>query len=49
MRWSFATFFNQMKREVDASLGEIETLLALGATARQAVQEPLKRRRYCES
>lgn len=36
-------FFNQMKREVDASLGEIETLLALGATARQAVQEPLKR------
>jgi len=36
-------FLNQMKREVEASRGEIETLLALGSTVRQAVQEPLKR------
>ncbi|MFC0214477.1 ABC transporter permease [Paenibacillus chartarius] len=36
-------FFNQLKREADASRGEIETWLALGATARQAVQEVLKR------
>ncbi|PZE21888.1 ABC transporter permease [Paenibacillus xerothermodurans] len=34
---------NQMKREVEASKGEIETLLALGATARQAIQRSLKR------
>ncbi|MDF2961850.1 MAG: iron export transporter permease subunit FetB [Paenibacillus sp.] len=36
-------FLNQMKRELQTSRGEIETLLSLGATMRQAVQEPLKR------
>jgi putative ABC transport system permease protein len=36
-------FLNQMKREVQASRGEIETLLSLGATARQAIQDSLKR------
>ncbi|WP_282935575.1 iron export ABC transporter permease subunit FetB [Paenibacillus sp. RC67] len=36
-------FINQMKREVQASKGEIEVLLSLGATARQAIHEPLKR------
>jgi putative ABC transport system permease protein len=36
-------FLNQMKREVEASRGEIETLLSLGATARQAIQDSLKR------
>ncbi|WP_313893056.1 ABC transporter permease [Psychrobacillus sp.] len=36
-------FLTQLKREVEASKGEIETLLSLGATARQAVQEVLKR------
>ncbi|TDF99405.1 ABC transporter permease [Paenibacillus piri] len=36
-------FLNQMKREMHTSRGEIETLLALGATARQAIQESLKR------
>lgn len=36
-------FLNQMNREADASHGEIETLLALGATPRQAIQEALKR------
>ncbi|WP_284644777.1 ABC transporter permease [Paenibacillus silviterrae] len=34
---------NQMKRETIASRGEIEALLALGANARQAIQEVLKR------
>lgn len=34
---------NQMKREVESSRGEIETLLALGASARQALQDVLKR------
>ncbi|GAA4861170.1 iron export ABC transporter permease subunit FetB [Paenibacillus vulneris] len=36
-------FINQMKREVQASKGEIEVLLSLGATSRQAIHEPLKR------
>ncbi|KIL38804.1 membrane protein [Gordoniibacillus kamchatkensis] len=36
-------FLNQMKRELDASRGDIEALLALGATARQAIQPSLKR------
>lgn len=36
-------FLNGMRREVEASRGEIEALLALGATARQAIQAPLKR------
>jgi putative ABC transport system permease protein len=36
-------FLNQMKREVQSSRGEIETLLSLGATARQAIQDSLKR------
>lgn len=36
-------FLNQMKREVQSSKGEIETLLSLGATARQAIQDSLKR------
>ncbi|NIK79617.1 putative ABC transport system permease protein [Paenibacillus castaneae] len=36
-------FLNQMRREVSASRGEIETLLSLGATARQAIQEVMKR------
>lgn len=36
-------FINQMKREVQASKGEIEVLLSLGATTRQAIHEPLKR------
>lgn len=36
-------FINQMIREVDASKGEIEALLSLGATTRQAIHEPLKR------
>jgi putative ABC transport system permease protein len=34
---------NQMRREFDASKGEIETLLSLGADARQALQEVMKR------
>jgi putative ABC transport system permease protein len=36
-------FLNQMKREIQSSRGEIETLLSLGATARQAIQDSLKR------
>lgn len=36
-------FFTQLKREVQTSKGEMETLLSLGATARQAVQAVLKR------
>ncbi|MCS7459726.1 iron export ABC transporter permease subunit FetB [Paenibacillus doosanensis] len=36
-------FINQMKREAQASKGEIEALLSLGASARQAIHEPLKR------
>jgi len=38
-----ALYLNQMKREVEASRGEVEVLLSLGATVRQAVQDPLKR------
>lgn len=34
---------NHMKRDVESSRGEIETLLALGASARQAVQLSMKR------
>ncbi|XOK63239.1 ABC transporter permease [Paenibacillus elgii] len=34
---------NQMKRELESSRGEIEALLALGATLRQAIQQSLKR------
>ncbi|MEI7027922.1 ABC transporter permease [Paenibacillus sp. y28] len=36
-------FLNQMKREMDSARGEIEALLALGATPRQAIQDALKR------
>jgi putative ABC transport system permease protein len=36
-------FISQMKREVEASRGEIETLLCLGANKRQAIREVLKR------
>lgn len=36
-------FLNQMKREVEASKGEIETLLSLGAAPRRAFQDVLKR------
>ncbi|MFS0920971.1 ABC transporter permease [Brevibacillus sp. 179-C 1.1 NHS] len=36
-------FLTHMNREVEASRGEIETLLCLGATTRQAVQTVLKR------
>jgi putative ABC transport system permease protein len=36
-------FLNQMKRETQSARGEVETLLALGATPRQAVHELLKR------
>ncbi|AOZ94389.1 ABC transporter permease [Paenibacillus crassostreae] len=36
-------FLNFMKREVETNKGEVETLLSLGATARQAIQESLKR------
>ncbi|MBO7742564.1 iron export ABC transporter permease subunit FetB [Paenibacillus sp. MWE-103] len=36
-------YLNQMKRDVEASRGEIETLLALGASARQAIQLSLQR------
>ncbi|SES19343.1 iron export ABC transporter permease subunit FetB [Psychrobacillus sp. OK032] len=35
-------FLTQLKRETESSKGEIETLLALGATSRQAVQDVLK-------
>lgn len=34
---------NQMRREVESSKGEMETLLSLGATARQAIQDVMKR------
>jgi putative ABC transport system permease protein len=36
-------FLNQMKREVQSNRGEIETLLSLGATSRQAIQASLQR------
>lgn len=36
-------FLNHMKREVESNKGEIETLLCLGATSRQAIQDSLKR------
>mgnify|MGYP001473409831 CR=1 FL=1 len=36
-------FLNHMKREVESNKGEIETLLCLGASARQAIQDSLKR------
>ncbi|TBL69809.1 ABC transporter permease [Paenibacillus thalictri] len=36
-------FINQMNREVQSVSGEIEALLALGATPRQAIHESLKR------
>lgn len=36
-------FMNQLRREAQSSRGEIEVLLALGATAAQAVQEVRKR------
>lgn len=36
-------YLNQMRREVEASRGEIEALLSLGATVRQSVQDSLKR------
>ncbi|NGQ95103.1 iron export ABC transporter permease subunit FetB [Brevibacillus sp. SYP-B805] len=36
-------FLSHMKREVEASRGEIETLLCLGANIRQAIQDVLKR------
>ncbi|OCT12278.1 iron export ABC transporter permease subunit FetB [Paenibacillus pectinilyticus] len=36
-------FVNQLKREVETSRGEIEVLLALGATAKQALQAVQKR------
>jgi putative ABC transport system permease protein len=36
-------FLSHMKREVETSRGEIEALLCLGATKRQAIQEVLKR------
>ncbi|MFF2091048.1 ABC transporter permease [Paenibacillus sp. NPDC058174] len=36
-------YLNQMKRELESSRGEVETLLALGATARQAIQGAVKR------
>ena len=36
-------FLNQLKREAESSRGEIETLLSLGASPRQAIQDTLKR------
>jgi putative ABC transport system permease protein len=36
-------FFNHMNREVASSRGEIEAMLALGATVRQAIQLSLQR------
>jgi putative ABC transport system permease protein len=36
-------FLNQMQNEIQSSKGEIEALLSLGATARQAIQHSLKR------
>jgi putative ABC transport system permease protein len=38
-----ALFLNQMNREVQSLRGEIEVLLALGATTRQAIHDSLKR------
>lgn len=35
-------FLNQFKRDIQASSGEIETLLSLGATARRAVQNVMQ-------
>jgi putative ABC transport system permease protein len=35
-------FLNHMQREVEATRGEMEVLLSLGATARQAIQRPLR-------
>lgn len=36
-------YLNQMKQELESSRGEIETLLALGATSKQAIQGAVKR------
>ncbi|QHW34614.1 iron export ABC transporter permease subunit FetB [Paenibacillus rhizovicinus] len=36
-------FLNQMRRDIESSRGEIETLLSLGASARQAIQLSIKR------
>ncbi|MUT67153.1 iron export ABC transporter permease subunit FetB [Paenibacillus sp. NEAU-GSW1] len=36
-------YLNQMKRELEASRGEVETLLALGASAKQAIRGSVKR------
>ncbi|WP_261301258.1 ABC transporter permease [Paenibacillus andongensis] len=36
-------FLNQMNREVQSSRGEIEALLALGSSVRQAIQQSLQR------
>ncbi|MBB6733660.1 ABC transporter permease [Cohnella zeiphila] len=36
-------FLNQMKREIASARGEVETLLSLGATPRQAIHDLLKR------
>ncbi|WP_426452213.1 ABC transporter permease [Paenibacillus sp. S-38] len=36
-------YLNQMRRELESSRGEIEALLSLGATERQALQDALKR------
>lgn len=36
-------FLNQMKREIASGKEEIETLLSLGASSRQAIQDALKR------
>ncbi|MVO98805.1 ABC transporter permease [Paenibacillus lutrae] len=36
-------FLNSMKREMEAARGEIEALLALGATSKQAIQNSIKR------
>lgn len=36
-------FLNHMKREMETSKGEIETLLALGAAPKRAIQDALKR------
>ena len=36
-------YLTQLKRESETARGEIETLLSLGATERQAVQDVLKR------
>ncbi|MCZ8518140.1 MULTISPECIES: ABC transporter permease [Paenibacillus] len=36
-------YLNQMRRELESSRGEIEALMALGATEKQALQDALKR------